>query len=626
METGDRRWLQRRLSRRVLLGAAASGSGVVALSLIGCSGDDPTTTATPATTTPTATATPSSTATATPTATASASPAPTATVTASPTTTATPTGTPTPTETPSPTPTPTGTPAPIRRVTFTAFSGDPPGLDPHLQTGSQVLQTASFLYSRLMKFRTDPADPMAAFAFDPEGDVAESIEAPDLQTWTIKLRPGVKWHNREPANGRDLTAEDVKWNFERIIREGVNRDRFAALVDKVEAPDATTVTVQLKQPYAGFPALLASPEGLWLVNREVVESDGDSSVNPLGTGPFVATEFKSGEGLFATKNPAYFLPGLPLVDELDAKLAVNAGEAYRQFRQEANDVLRTTELRAEAELVKPDNGVVFRVVPQVGARWFIFDPASYSWAANKPPFNDQRVRQAVSMAINRAEMLTNLHGGKGLAAAGYFPTAFGPWYIDPATPAFGDPAKYLAFDVAGAKQLMEAAGLGSGIDVPIHYTSAYGPDFVTHFEAAIAHLGEIGINAKAVAEKFEQFVSTTYLGSFDGMAFMPSPVYTDIDAMLDGGFGVGSQLNHSRLNDSTLNERIAAQRQIADPASRVAAIQDIMRYSVEQAYYASTVMGQAFYLNHPWVKDWAVNATYATGVESFLRVATDKTV
>lgn len=622
METGERRWLQRRLSRRVLLGAAASGSGVLALSLIGCSGDDATATPSPTATAPTTTATPSSTE--APTATTTATVSPTATTSGTPT--ATPTGTPSATETPTPTPTPTGTAAPLRRVTFVAFSGDPPGLDPHLQAGSQALQAASFLYSRLMKFRTDPADPQAAFKFEPEGDVAQSIEAPDLQTWTIKLRPGVKWHNRAPASGRDLTAEDVKWNFERIIREGVNRDRFAGLIEKVEAPDAGTVTVQLKEPYAGFPALLASPEGLWLVNREVVESDGDSNVNPLGTGPFVATEFKSGEGLFATKNPAYFLQGLAIVDELDAKLAVNAGEALRQFRQETNDVLRTTELRAEADLVSPDNGVVFRAVPQVGSEWFMFEPASYSWASNKAPFNDQRVRQAVSMAINRPEMLTNLYGGKGLAAAGYFQTAFGPWYIDPTTAGFGDQAKYLKFDVAAAKQLMEAAGLGGGIEVPIHYTSAYGPDFVAHFEAAIAHLGEIGVTAKPVAEKFEQFVSTTYLGSFDGMAFMPSPVYTDVDALLDGGFAPGSQRNHSKLNDSTLNERISAQRKIADPAARVSAVQDIMRYAVEQAYYPSTVMGQVFYLNHAWIKDWAVNATYATGVESFLRVSTDKTV
>jgi ABC-type transport system substrate-binding protein len=205
--------------------------------------------------------------------------------------------------------------------------------------------------------------------------------------------------------------------------------------------------------------------------------------------------------------------------------------------------------------------------------------------------------------------------------------SFGPWYQDPLSPEFGDASKYLKFNVEEAKQLMAAAGLEEGVadEVPFHYTTAYGGEFIARAEAVAANLAAIGIRARLVPEAYNDFVSNTFLGLFDGMAFSLPPVYTDVDELLSDGFLPGSQRNLSKINDSTLNDRIANQRTIADPAARVSAVQDIMKYAVEQAYYASTVMGETYYLNQEWVSDWATSTTWGVGTESFLAIKTTKT-
>lgn len=616
----------RRLSRRAALrGAAVSGLSVAALSVIACGSDS--NTATPATTTATSSASPTATAS------ASVTASPSGTATTPPTATGTVPGT--VTGSPTATPSASGTPAGKAggKISWRGFSGEPPGYDPHLQINSQSLGAASYTYSRLMKFKTGAEDDTIAFALEPEGDLAESLESPDNgTTWNVKLRQNVKWHNRAPANGRPFNSADVKWNLDRFMKDGLGKDPFVRLIDSYQTPDDFTVVFKLKSPYVPFPSTLANPIGLWMVNREVVEADGDANKNMLGTGPWMTQVWQTGTGMLTKKNPDYFVTGYPLPDELDALLIADSKTYVGQFRSEALDVLRITTPEDKDAILSSNPNVVNRTVNTVDDEWFFFEPASYPWAQNKAPFNDQRVRQAISMAIDRDSMIEAFYASQGTYCAGYMFANYGPWYLNPKDPSFAttdypDAAKVYQYNVDEAKKLMAAAGHENGVDgdINLHFTTAYGEAFQSHVQACADFAKQIGINFKLVPEEYGQYISNTFLGNFDGAAFGLPPVYTAVDDLLTGGLHPESSRNHSKINDPKLTEMIEKQRTIVDQQERINLVHDIVRYTSEQSYYPSTVMGQTFYLSQPWVHDWATQYGYGTGTESFLSIWTDKT-
>jgi peptide/nickel transport system substrate-binding protein len=130
----------------------------------------------------------------------------------------------------------------------------------------------------------------------------------------------------------------------------------------------------------------------------------------------VTAEFRAGEGMFMTRNRAYFVPGSPVVDEFDALAVPNERDIAPRFRSGVFDILRTQDVATRDNLVAAVPEATLRTAPTQGSEWIIFEPASYESA--KPPFNDQRVRQAVSMAIDRDAMLRTFYGGMGKVPGG----------------------------------------------------------------------------------------------------------------------------------------------------------------------------------------------------------------
>jgi peptide/nickel transport system substrate-binding protein len=150
-----------------------------------------------------------------------------------------------------------------------------------------------------------------------EPDLAERWEEPDDTTVVFHLRRGVRWHNRPPVNGRELTAEDVKFTYDRFLAEKANPLRFMLdAVDRVEAVDRYTVRFRLKEPFVWLLNMLANPTGTWIVAREVVDKHGDlkRAETAIGTGPFTLERYEPNVKTVFRRNPDYFLAGLPWVD------------------------------------------------------------------------------------------------------------------------------------------------------------------------------------------------------------------------------------------------------------------------------------------------------------------------
>src|SRR5207249_4056100 len=135
------------------------------------------------------------------------------------------------------------------------------------------MPTLSFVYSKLLRHKVGAGVPAGSFSLEP--DLAERWEQPDDTTYIFHLRKGVRWHNKPPVNGRELTAEDVKFTYTRFLTAKGNPERYLLdSVDRVEAVDRYTVKFVLGEPYVWLPHKLANALCMWIVAPVVVERYG----------------------------------------------------------------------------------------------------------------------------------------------------------------------------------------------------------------------------------------------------------------------------------------------------------------------------------------------------------------
>ena len=152
-----------------------------------------------------------------------------------------------------------------------------------------------------------------------EPDLAESWTQTNDTTYVFKLKKGVRWHPKPPVNGRELTADDIKYTYERFLTITGNPNKpVLEYVDRIEAVDKYTVKFTLKEPNAWFLDLLASTS-TWIVAKECVEKFGDLKKveSVVGTGPWMLERWEPNVKLVYVRNPNYFVPGLPYADGVD---------------------------------------------------------------------------------------------------------------------------------------------------------------------------------------------------------------------------------------------------------------------------------------------------------------------
>src|SRR5256884_6154617 len=194
---------------------------------------------------------------------------------------------------------------------------DPLQFDPHQTLSFVTMVPLSFVYSRLVKVKAGPSVKPMTYPIEP--DLAESWTQANDTTYLFKLKKGVRWHPKPPVNGRELTADDVKYTYERFLTITGNPNKAVLeYVDKIDALDKHTVKFTLKEPNAWFLDLLASTS-TWIIARECVEKFGDlrKVESGVGTGPWMLERWEPNVKLVYVRNPSYFVPGLPYADGVE---------------------------------------------------------------------------------------------------------------------------------------------------------------------------------------------------------------------------------------------------------------------------------------------------------------------
>lgn len=389
--------------------------------------------------------------------------------------------------------------------------------------------------------------------------LAEDWEQVDDTTWEFYLEEGVEFHD-----GEELTAEAVKKNFDRLMDDDIGSPRAFLLeaVEDVEAEDDYTVRIDLEYEYAPLLANLAhtgtaimSPDSIDEDYEAMEEDDEDPdsyiNKNPAGTGPFEYDDWTPGEEVVLKRNDDYWGDNANLdsvafkvVDEQSTRIAeLDSGETDVADAIGSDNVSRVEE--------DPDSDVLQE--PSAGLSYVGFN-------TQKEPFDDKKVRQAVSMAIDNEELVEGVYNGMGIPADGPLaPPVFG----------YDDSIEGFDYDPEEAKELLAEAGYEDGFD-----TTIWTNDEDERMDTAVAvqsQLSEIDIDVEIEEMEWGAYLEETANGEHDMFVLGWEAVTADADYGMYPLFHSsqhGDPGNRSFLDNEEVDEILEEARRETDEDKR----------------------------------------------------------
>ena len=361
-----------------------------------------------------------------------------------------------------------------------AQGADVTSLDPHQGKETPAVQVNTQIFDTLV-------------TVDPETNevvpqIVESWEQTDDQTYVFKIREGIKFHD-----GSDLTAEDVKFSLDRA-RNSAAVSYIVNFIEEVTVDDDHTVTVKTTAPYAPTLRNLAIPFAA-IVPKAVVEADENAFIqNPVGSGPYKFVEWNHGDHVTLKAFDDYYA-GKPETENLIMKvipetsqrtIALETGEVDLAYDLAVNDIPK----------VNSDDKLTVYEIPSLTC-WYV------SMNMNKKPFDNPKVREAMSMAIDRQTIIDTINAGSGQTADAIIaPAVFG--YYSTGVKEY-NPTK--------AKELLAEAGYPNGFSTTLWVND--NQSRIEMCQAMQAMLLEVGVQCNLEVLEFGSFISRTTAGDHD---------------------------------------------------------------------------------------------------------------
>lgn len=369
------------------------------------------------------------------------------------------------------------------------YKDDVSTLDPAIGYDWQNWSMIKSLFDGLMDYKPGTTELIP--------DLAESYEiSPDGTTFTFKLRPGVKF-----ANGREVTAEDVKYSIERVVNpetQSPGAGFFGSIAgyDEMSGGDADslsgitvvdpmTVEFKLSRPDATFLHVMAINFGHVVPKEEVEKWGADFGKHPVGSGAYNLTEWTLGQRLVFEKNEDYWREGVPTLDKITFEVGQEPTVALLRLKNGEVDIPGDGIPPAQFLEVKDDPEYKDRIVEggQLHTGYITMN-------VNTEPFDDVRVRQAVNMAINK-DRVVRIINGRAVPANQPLP---------PTMPGYVEDYEGYAYDPDAAKALLADAGLADGFETEMFVMNTDpNPRIAQAIQQDLAAIG-IKVDIKSLAQ------------------------------------------------------------------------------------------------------------------------------
>ncbi|WP_045046504.1 ABC transporter substrate-binding protein [Rouxiella chamberiensis] len=355
---------------------------------------------------------------------------------------------------------------------------------------------------------------------NPQPELAASWESKDNKTWIFHLRPDARW-----SDGTPITAQDVVFSWQRLIdpktaspyesylgtvnvlnADGIIAGKMPASQLGIKALDAHTVEVELTRPMSYFLQMVAH-SSLFPVNEAEVKKFGDKWTQPgnlVSSGPFKLQTWSVNERIVAVRNPNYWNSAHTVLSQITYLPVTSSTADVNRYKAGEIDITRTIPEIQFASL-KKELGTQVHVGPSLGVYYYAFNN-------QKPPFNDPRVRQALSLSLDRNIIAEKVLGQGQTAAYTVTPANTGGYTFTPAASAKWTQAQRNA----EARKLLSEAGFGP--QHPLKFNLLYNTN-ESHQRIAIAASSmwkkNLGVTAVLQNQEWKTMLDTMHQGNYE---------------------------------------------------------------------------------------------------------------
>ncbi len=492
----------------------------------------------------------------------------------------------------------------------------PPSFDGHRESTFATVHAFAPFYSLLV--RINPDNPSSTT--DIVCDLCTEMPKPtdDGKTWTFKIRPGVKFHDGSP-----LTADDVAASFNEIIfpPPGVLSPRLSnfMMIDKVAATDPATIVFHLKFATPAFLPAIASPFN-WIYEKAILDRDSHwYEKNVMGTGPFKFVSYETGQSITGVRNPDYYDPNLPYLDgftgiyadkEATRVAAIRADRAAIEFRG------MPPSSRDELKSALGDQLTVQEGDWDVGS--------AITVNHQKKPFDDVRVRRALTLAVDR------WGGAPSLSKIAIVQTVGGIVFPGSPLAATKEELQQLAGywpDIeksrAEARRLLQEAGaeglsfelLNRNVDQPYKYVATW----------LIDQWSKIGLHVTQKVVPTGPWFENMRQGNFD--VVVEAPGYGIVNPLMDIQKFLPASIdaeNYARYDDPAAVALYDKMLRETDPQQQRAEMRDFEKYMLDTQAHAMWVLWWHRIVPYrSYVKGWKIGPTHFIN-QDLARVWLDK--
>lgn len=505
------------------------------------------------------------------------------------------------------------------------LEGDPPSLDPNASAWDTSIAVISLVFRGLLKFKPD---------LTLEAAVAKEVPtasnggiSSDGKTYTLKLRNDVKW-----SDGKAVTAKDFEYSVKRMLDPKLAADyasfyysikgaeefntalgtkdkpqtpaaaALAKLRDDVgvKAVDDLTLQFILKEQRASFLQLLA----LWPVypvRQDIIQAKGDKwytePASYIGNGPFKMTEYTSKDHITLVPNDNYF-GAKPKLKKVTLVMVTDRASNYASYLSGEREIAAVPPDNVEPILKDPSKKAEVLRGPRLATFALQFN-------TKRAPFDDPKVRRALSKAIDRQTYIDKIRRGVGKPALSWIPPGM-PGYQP-------DLGKEFAFDPAKAKKELADAGYPDGKGLPSismqYANSGANPTIAQFIQAQLKD--NLGLEIKLEPMDPPEF-SKLVSGNRHQVAFFGwAADYPDPDNWLPELFGTGVGNNHSQYSNPKLDDLMKKAISETDPAKRLDMWAQSQKMVVDDAPVIFLFHDERFILVKPYVKGMKV-----TGIDT----------